>query len=330
MDISVIVPVYNVEKYLVDCIESILRQTFQGTYEVILVDDGSIDGSGKICDRYSQRCRVIHQSNRGVSAARNVGIRAAQGEYLSFVDSDDTLRENALETLWQKVVEHPGVDVVVGQIEYAFCSIIQELSFSNDRRYIRSKDIRTILGGVVYGKLIRRDVVMSNEIFFNERIKCCEDALWLFFLHKHINSIAWCHENVYLYRRDNAESITRAHSGQINNYIYCLKAVECMCANMSEEFRHIDQSYISLYLNDVISMNLFVTGEPKRRSQAARHTYKELRRSHAGFQLCYKAWLLTYCHLLPPVVIYWLSHPLLFIKTQLQTKTQKIRSMFQK
>jgi glycosyltransferase involved in cell wall biosynthesis len=99
--ISVIVPIYKVENYLPACLDSILNSTYKDI-EVILVDDGSPDGCGAICDRYAEkdsRVRVIHQPNQGVSAARNAGLDAAKGEYIAFVDSDDVIHPQMMETL---------------------------------------------------------------------------------------------------------------------------------------------------------------------------------------------------------------------------------------
>lgn len=309
INISVIVPVYNVEKYLVGCIESILHQTFKGTYEVILVDDGSTDGSGEICDHYSEQCKVIHQPNRGVSAARNVGMRAAQGEYLSFVDSDDTLREYALEKLWQRVIEHTNVDVVVGQIETpsgVIPFVRREVSYSNDITFIRNTNVWRVLGYSAYSKLIRRDVVVSYNIFFNEELGCNEDLLWLFFLRKHVNSIAWCYEAVCCYNQNNTESITHGPN-KVRNHIYRLKSVEIMAANMQEDWQRVDNCMLAEILSIVVFADVWKHGEHKRLRQAACHTYKELRRCHVGFYLCYKAWLLTVP--IPPKVTFWLSRP---------------------
>lgn len=100
--ISIIVPVYNVEKYLENCINTILKQSFTD-FELLLIDDGSTDASSGICDRYQEqdaRIRVRHQSNQGVSAARNLGLSLAQGDYIYFVDSDDYLHERLLEQLY--------------------------------------------------------------------------------------------------------------------------------------------------------------------------------------------------------------------------------------
>ncbi len=113
--ISVIVPVYNAEQYLTNCIESILSQTFQD-YELILIDDGSTDESGVICDEYARKNRqikVIHQSNAGPSAARNRGLEESRGNYITFVDADDYVEMSYLEKLWQ-TLERYGADLVVG------------------------------------------------------------------------------------------------------------------------------------------------------------------------------------------------------------------------
>lgn len=114
--ISVIVPVYKVEPYLRRCIDSILAQTYTD-FELILVDDGSTDNCGAICDEYAKqdaRIRVIHQENGGLSAARNAGIDAAQGDYLTFIDSDDFIAEGFLEQLWQTAQETAAECVICG------------------------------------------------------------------------------------------------------------------------------------------------------------------------------------------------------------------------
>ncbi|MBA1325633.1 glycosyltransferase [Enterococcus faecium] len=105
---SIIVPVYKVEKYLRKCVDSILAQTFTD-FEVILVDDGSPDNSGKICDEYAEkdnRVRVIHKENGGLSSARNAGIDVARGKYLGFVDSDDYIDEDMYEILYENLKIH--------------------------------------------------------------------------------------------------------------------------------------------------------------------------------------------------------------------------------
>lgn len=118
-EISIIVPVYNVEKYLEKCVDSILGQTFQD-FELILVDDGSPDNSGKICDAYAdtdKRITVIHQENGGLSAARNAGIEIAKGRYFGFVDSDDYIAEDMYELLYNNLKKEDADLSAVGFLD---------------------------------------------------------------------------------------------------------------------------------------------------------------------------------------------------------------------
>lgn len=111
--ISIIVPVYNVEKYLNKCIDSIINQTYKNI-EIILVDDGSTDNSGKICDEYllrDSRIKVIHKNNGGLSSARNEGINISSGEYIGFVDSDDWVEPNMYEEMYKKIL-YSNADIV--------------------------------------------------------------------------------------------------------------------------------------------------------------------------------------------------------------------------
>ena len=164
--INIIVPVYNTETYLRRCVDSILAQTFSD-YELILVDDGSTDQSGVICDEYSQkdnRVRVIHQTNQGVSAARNIGVDCSIGEYLTFVDSDDWVAERFLEVFYTNLVE-AKVDICV--------SLIQETDENGtlldrwlcEKTIFNGHDIINHFGNrdgdsfrAVYSKLIKADI----------------------------------------------------------------------------------------------------------------------------------------------------------------------------
>ena len=138
--LSFIVPVYNVEKYLRKCVISLVHQDFEN-YEVILVDDGSTDGSSKICDELCETIsderlaiRVIHQPNAGVGAARNAGLKVAKGEYVCFVDSDDYWEPNVLGTLMAQV-EREKLDVL--RFDYRNVRLVRDEGISGlvDERY---------------------------------------------------------------------------------------------------------------------------------------------------------------------------------------------------
>ncbi len=143
--ISVIVPIYNTKPYLAECIESILDQKINVPIEVLLIDDGSTDGCGEVCDKYAardERVRVIHQENQGLSAARNVGIDAAKGRYYSFIDSDDVVLPRFLQTLYDACEEHDAY--------MSLCSVedVQEDGKSCDPAYFT----RPTQEGVFCGK----------------------------------------------------------------------------------------------------------------------------------------------------------------------------------
>ncbi len=121
MKFSILVPVYNVEQYLGQCVESLLNQTYRGGYEIILVDDGSTDSSGMICDRYAEnnpdKIKVVHKKNGGHTSARLEAVKNASGDYCLFCDSDDFVEDNLLETVENALIENPDTDMVM----YSFC-----------------------------------------------------------------------------------------------------------------------------------------------------------------------------------------------------------------
>lgn len=124
MKLSIIIPVYNVEKHLVRCVESVIAQELTD-YEIILIDDGATDRSGVLCDELQQEhdtIRAVHQKNGGLSAARNTGIEASVGDYITFVDSDDELCHNSLKVNLEFLVNHPEVDMLEYPVEVHACS----------------------------------------------------------------------------------------------------------------------------------------------------------------------------------------------------------------
>lgn len=152
--VSVIVPVYNVEKYLNRCIDSILNQTFRD-FELILVDDGSTDQSGRICDEYKEkdnRIVVIHKTNGGLSDARNYGIDRAKGEYITFIDSDDWIKERYIEVLYNNAVKFK-VDISAVNLHKEYDDISE-----------RSCDITE---GVFDGKAAMQFLYGDMSIYFN-------------------------------------------------------------------------------------------------------------------------------------------------------------------
>lgn len=192
MKLSIVVPVYNVEQWLPETIESLLAQTFRD-FELILVNDGSTDGSAKVCDRYAaidNRVRVVHQKNAGVSVARNVGLREAKGEYIGFTDSDDIAEADMYAVMLKLAYEH-GADIVQCQHDRECVSVTNH----------RSGDVVTMDGQ----EFVRRIFVKTGGDYTNQV------ALWS-----------------KIYRRELFEGIVfpagRVYEDEQETYKLCLKA----------------------------------------------------------------------------------------------------------
>lgn len=206
--ISVIIPIYNAASSLDRCLCSVLDQTCT-SFEVILVDDGSTDGSSAICDRYAEedsRIVVIHKENGGVSSARNVGIEAAAGDYIMFLDSDDVLSPDALEILcsrdadmvmggFRKVVSGQTKYVRVPKYDKFYKGLEQICGFLDDN--IAAKDCYMLNSSCF--KLYRRQILVEHNLRFDEKLKYGEDKMFVFNFLYHINSVRTVNTIVYDY-----------------------------------------------------------------------------------------------------------------------------------
>lgn len=165
-EVSMIVPVYQVEKYIAQCIESVINQTFQD-FQLILIDDGSKDQSGMICDTYAardDRIIVIHTENRGAAAARNTGLESASGKYITFLDGDDYLAENMIERLYE-VIKQSAYDVVV-------CDFLNILPDEKDNFTVQLQEMtvsgRTVLEHLKNEKNYGVWTIVWNKIYKRE------------------------------------------------------------------------------------------------------------------------------------------------------------------
>ena len=230
--ISVIIPVYNVEKYLAQCVDSVLTQTCTD-WEAILVDDGATDSSGRMCDEYvlqDPRIRVIHKENGGLSAARNTGLRAARGEYVYFLDSDDYIEPNTLALLLE-TAEREQADVVFFDGYVFFDECEEDSSVS---RYVREapyapQNGRKMLSGLLEKgeyrtavplMLFRRNYLIEKGLWFEEGI-IHEDELFTFLVYNADGRVAHCHRQLYARRIRPASIMTS--SGALRRWESMLK-----------------------------------------------------------------------------------------------------------
>jgi len=238
MTVSVIIPVYNVKPYLERCVRSVLNQTYQDL-EIILVDDGSTDGSGDLCDQIAAdepRIRVVHQQNQGLSGARNTGIREASGKYVVFLDSDDEwLLPDGIETLLQ-------------QKELADLIIFKRVDiWKNDTRITcadydlesiaRMPDTQTIFSYLVKKQqlqisacflLVRRQMLLDHDIFFPLGMYS-EDVFWSMHLWQHAQTVRFTNLNLYGYNHREASISTTATIRSYHSYDQIFTYWKALC-----------------------------------------------------------------------------------------------------
>ena len=208
MTISIIIPVYNTEAYLPACMDSILSQSFTD-FEVLLVDDGSKDGSGVICDGYAakdSRVRVLHKENGGVSLARNLALEQARGEWICFIDSDDRLVSNGLKVLAGGISDQ--VDLVMAAFIETTLPLNETEPVRGERKTIGRDEVMVSMfnntdrkfEGYIFAKLFRRDVIVKNRIALDPSISIKEDTLFVVtFLCKSDKPVSVCTAPVYYY-----------------------------------------------------------------------------------------------------------------------------------
>lgn len=258
--VSVIIPVYNVEHYIVECLRSVSAQTTGADIECIIVDDNGTDKSIHIAEEYVatyKDCtkvdfRIIYRErNGGLSAARNTGIKAATGEYLYFLDSDDTIVPQCIETLLNIADKHDGVDLLPAlyirennDMEQFGSHSFPE--FSDDRSLIK----RSLLDYdkipvTAANRLIRRELITENNLFFKECI-IHEDNYWSFFLAKYVKRMAFCAEKLYYYR-ETPGSITKEPNIEKESYAFSTIIKDC-CDNIDDYEKGAQKRFILLHL----------------------------------------------------------------------------------
>lgn len=216
--ISIIVPIYNVENYLYRCIDSIRAQTFTD-FELLLIDDGSTDSSGQICDEYSERdsrIKVFHKENGGVTSARQLGLEKARGVYSIHIDGDDWILPSMLEKMYSTILQN-NADILISDF---YCDTLKKTIYQKQNtNSTTSIDIlRDILLNKLFGslwnKLIRHSLYKLYDINFIEGINYCEDVLLLTQLLQKNIRISFLHEAFYHYNKLNENSITTKYTLQ--------------------------------------------------------------------------------------------------------------------
>lgn len=212
-EISIIIPVYSVEQYLEKCLNSVILQTFTG-FECILVDDGSPDNCGAICDEYAKkdaRIKVIHKKNGGVSSARNAGLDIAQGEWIGFVDSDDWCDPEMFQILYNNAVKH-DVDISIcgvkrvshnGSILRYADECINSVMLTSKEAILLMFDIKSSIGGFSFNKLLKKQIIKKNNLRYDEAVSYMEDVQFFYTVFKSADRVYYSSKPRYFYRQTN-------------------------------------------------------------------------------------------------------------------------------
>lgn len=264
---SIIIPVYNVERYISKCVESVLSQTFRD-FEIILVDDGSTDASGNICDNFSlsqDKIKVIHKKNGGAASARNDAIGVASGKYLVFLDGDDYWDlENGLQIIYDRIRKYGNDVVLLGCIEKDLDSSYSAINRGKyDLSIFNNKDKSQILNylyssgnfpGAAWVMVVEKNLISNNNIRFPEGVTA-EDVVWVNEILISSNSIGAINDLIYIYIQNRPGQITslKLRSG-IEGYILAFQDWEVQSKNLeymaiTNRMAHIFLAMLMLYSN---------------------------------------------------------------------------------
>ncbi len=249
MRFSIIIPVYKAEKYLHECVNSILNQTFTD-FELLLVDDGSPDSCPSICDEYAvldSRVHVIHQRNSGASAARNSGLLMAAGDYVSFIDSDDYLIDNlVLERISKLTLSSPDIihykfvewfesDGHISPCQFDYKVSSESLSLSEKYCELIDKDAYY---NSAWSKVIKRDLLMDNNISFEEGI-VGEDNEWYYHVVLCAQTLVLLDEPLYVYRRRENSVTSTVSEKNLKDQLYILAKWESILSKRGDDTKSL-------------------------------------------------------------------------------------------
>ncbi|WP_443738958.1 glycosyltransferase family 2 protein [Treponema sp.] len=259
--ISCIVPVYNVEKYLRRCVDSILNQTFTD-FELILVDDGSPDNSPAICDEYAvkdSRIKVIHKVNGGVSSARNVGLDVAKGEWICFVDSDDLIEADYMQKMYEAAINNNsdfimcGIQQIAGYetLKNNYKKKIKKNTVCKNRREFLQKIIRLrsrLENAVVLHSPVNKLFCASllNGIRFREDLLVCEDYVFNLHYFYQIKSAVFLYDELYVYLLNTSSATHNFKSKYIEDILFALSETK----NFYDK-NHLNHHSYNIYRNSV-------------------------------------------------------------------------------
>lgn len=283
MDVSIIIPVYNVEPYVEACLNSVISQSYIGSMECIIVDDCGTDGSMIIAENILRlykgpiKFRIIHHdTNYGLSAARNTGLKAAIGKYVYFLDSDDTIEIECIKLMMETARKYPEAELVQGGskmstgLELMNLKSKKLLTYTENRKYIVKSLLNVnIMPVSSWNKLVKRSFLIDNSLYFIEGV-IHEDIGWCFYLSKYLKRLAICKYNTYNYLVREGSIMSGLKEEKALNS--CLKLSDDFINNISDEFKIQQLGYIFRLLQ-----SHYVFAESKKNKQLVKNALCHLR-----------------------------------------------------
>lgn len=280
--ISIIIPVYEVEKYIRECLESVINQTLKDI-EIIIVNDGTKDNSMKIIEEYleDKRIKIINKENGGLSSARNVGIKNAKGKYIYNLDGDDFISLNILEKLYKKA-EEENLDVVIFDINFYSdklqknTGVWKDSNFDENKIYLGEEYLKEYFLGngcpAVWNKLWKRNIYIENEIYHPEDISYGEDGSTMTRLMLETKRIGKLNEIGYYYRQRET-SMTKKNSIKMTDYLisYNITINYLKEKNKLQKF----QKYLDTYKYKYVYNMLFYFNYSDVENEYIREVYEE-------------------------------------------------------
>lgn len=257
--ISIIIPVYNAEDYIFECVQSILEQTYRDI-EIIIIDDGSVDRSLEILDQLSEKnsmIRVIHQENKGVSFARNIGIENAIGDYIIFADADDKYSKDAIATL----MKYSQYDMVCGSYRQIEKDEIKEMIYKKEIfNSANMLDVERQVAHAPWGKLFKKEIIDKNNIKFPNEIPCGEDDIFLINYLTYAKDAIVISDLIYDYNLNNLQSAMHKYYPLLYKYLYMAyeaKKRYCLVRNEQLNLESDKKTYYNECFRHYISFNDF-------------------------------------------------------------------------
>lgn len=256
--VSVIVPAYNTERYIEKCLHALKTQTYKNI-EVIVIDDGSTDGTSKICKRYSgndERFIFVEKQNAGVSDTRNLGIHKARGKYIVFVDSDDFVSASYIETLIYGIERY---NAQMACVEYKIVQGNDEIDHCKKNNVILLSSMQAIdclcdsnsFQGYLWNKVFIKDIICKNNISFKNDVAIWEDMLFCLQYLTCISEVIYLPQAVYYYVQRSESTMNDARIWEMHTHLIALENMWAICKDIPGKFRDYIRNF---YANELVGM----------------------------------------------------------------------------